>query len=323
MFTFTIGGSAYGFQDKIQTPVKEQIRSLLPWFDKIGGDHLSLEQPVTYAKGIAMIVNGLQLNMDHIRFVKEPKASDYFTNVDDEAWYADSLIIAHHNNLDLPQDLDPDAVMSKEAYTHYLFQALMQTGDYAFIELFISIEDSEDIQDAFMDSIQKMIIADIASLDEDQRFHPKADITSLEAVTMLFHAIAFMKENKPVHSDETEVSNPNTDEEVKVIVAPVNDNIQQVTLDWGQQPNPGYGISVQSIEFDHTEQLAKIIYQLHYPEKGKMYPQVIVHVNTVTYIPAGFTVVANQYTPKETIELSQPNSSKAFDPTLPQSEIMK
>lgn len=79
---------------------------------------------------------------------------------------------------------------------------------------------------------------------------------------------------------------------VEVIVTPIGDEVNRVILDWGEQPNPGYGISVQRIEFDHSEKKARIIYQLHYPDPDLMYPQVIVHAKTETFVAAGYEIEA-------------------------------
>ena len=49
---------------------------------------------LTYAAGISMIVNGLGLNLDGINFIKEPKVTDSFPNMKDDAWYANAFIIA-------------------------------------------------------------------------------------------------------------------------------------------------------------------------------------------------------------------------------------
>ncbi|UTW70166.1 hypothetical protein KHA80_05905 [Anaerobacillus sp. HL2] len=56
---------------------------------------LFLDGSVTYATGVALIVRALDLNIGHMRFIKEPKASDYYTNVEDNKWYSDLLFM--HN----------------------------------------------------------------------------------------------------------------------------------------------------------------------------------------------------------------------------------
>lgn len=61
-----------------------------------GGGHGKSDKykTITAATAVSMIVKGLGLNIDHIRFIKEPKASDFYTKVKDNASYANDFIIA-------------------------------------------------------------------------------------------------------------------------------------------------------------------------------------------------------------------------------------
>src|SRR5690242_11903232 len=45
-------------------------------------------ETLTEAQSIQLIVHVLGLNLDRVRFVKEPKASDFFTYAKDNTWYA-------------------------------------------------------------------------------------------------------------------------------------------------------------------------------------------------------------------------------------------
>src|SRR5690606_22886797 len=147
LFAFVLGGSVHGFADIAADQGKAEIMALKEshLISGIGGNKFGPNQKLTNAQGVVMIIKGLNLNIDHLRFIKQPLASDYYTNIDDDAWYAHALIVAQYAGLDLPKDIDPHAVMTKEAFTHYLFQGIMQTGNYAFIELVININDSDDI----------------------------------------------------------------------------------------------------------------------------------------------------------------------------------
>lgn len=62
---------------------------------------------ISAATAVSLIVKGLNLNIDNIRFIKEPKASDYYTKVKDNAPYAGDFIIAQFNGLELPKDINP------------------------------------------------------------------------------------------------------------------------------------------------------------------------------------------------------------------------
>ncbi len=80
MMLFTLGQTVWAFKD-VKNDANEQKISELKKLGILSGDKNDKFNPkgkLTYAEGISLIVKGLDLNIDHIRFIKEPKASDYF-----------------------------------------------------------------------------------------------------------------------------------------------------------------------------------------------------------------------------------------------------
>ncbi|MDF2650741.1 MAG: S-layer protein [Paenibacillus sp.] len=232
---------------------------------------------VTYAQGVHMIVKGFNLNIDHIRFIKEPKASDYYKNVQDDSWYAPSFIIAQFNGLSVPQDVDPQSVMTREQYSKLLWEGISQKGDFPMIEIWIQIADENEISQDAMSSIQNLLIAKIANLDNG-KFFPKKEITRGESAQMLHKAIQFVKDHKPVPPVD-----PPINKDVTMEINKVTEAVNKVTVSWGTKPNPGYGINVDRIEF-HPNGEAWIYYSTHFPDPDKMYPQVIVEPKFDTYM---------------------------------------
>jgi hypothetical protein len=153
VLSFTIAGSAFAGQ---------------------GSSKEANKKGITVANAVSAIVKGLDLNIDHIRFIKEPKASDYYSKVKDDAPYANDFIIAQFNGLELPKDVNPSAKVTREQFAKWLYGALSQKGDYAWIEIFINISDAKHISDGNMESIQKLLIAKIFTLDGKQRGHPSS-----------------------------------------------------------------------------------------------------------------------------------------------------
>jgi hypothetical protein len=80
-----------------------------------------------------MIVNAAGLNLNTIRFAKEPKATDYFANANNSAWYAQALIIAGVHGLDLPADLQPGQKLTREEFTHQLIDAIELSGQLPMV----------------------------------------------------------------------------------------------------------------------------------------------------------------------------------------------
>ncbi|MCD9024296.1 S-layer homology domain-containing protein [Cohnella silvisoli] len=245
------------------------------------------------ATAVTLIVKGLDLNIDNIRFIKEPKASDYYTKVKDNASYAGSFIIAQFNGLDLPKDINPSAKVTREQFVKWLFGALSHKGDYAWIEIFQEIADANQVTKGYMDSIQKLLIAKIVTLDNKQKFHPKNSVTTAEASTMIARTVNFIKNTKPAPIPETPVLN-----DVKLTSDKESDTVTRVTIA-ALAPNPGYGIEITGIQFVKGE--AIISYKAVLPDPDKMFAQVITEVKAVTYVPSSYKPVLGQLQPSDSV----------------------
>lgn len=242
---------------------------------------------LTIAQSVVLIVEKLDLNIDHLRFIKEPKASDYFTKVDDDAAYAKHFIIAQHNGLSLDPDVDPESRITRELFAHLLFEAIMTKGEFAFINIYILIHDEDQITPEYMNSIQKLLISDIIKLDGNGNFKPKDSISLGQAYFLLHGATKFLKDAVPI--DDL----PQDDGEVTLTVSPVHDEVNKVTLSWGEKPNPGYRITIDRIEFT-ADQNAVIHYTLHYPDPDKSYIQIITEAQASTYVSSEYKPTLNK-----------------------------
>lgn len=280
MMLFTLGQTVWAFKD-VKNDVNEQKISELKKLGILSGDKNDKFNPkskLTYAEGVTLIVRGLNLNIDNIRFIKEPKASDYFTNLKDNAWYSQAFIIASLNGLEIPKTVKASDIMTREQFAHHLFKAMLTKGDYAFIEIFMQLDDEADVNKDYMDSIQKLLISKIITLDSSNKFYPKKAITRSEAAGWLYNAIKFVKETTPI---------PNLPEQpaldLKLSVTAVNSDINKVTVS-AQAPHPGYGLRIASIGFEGNE--AIIYVETTLPDPDKMYPQLITDVQVSTYVDA-------------------------------------
>lgn len=281
---FTLGQSVFAFSDVKDDSNKVKINALEE-SGILSGEHgkFNSNGKLTYAAGISMIVKGLDLNLDNIRFIRMPLASDQHPNLKDDAWYSQAFVIADFYSLDIPKDVKADDKMTKEQFAHHLFKAMITKGDYAFIEIFMLINDEDDINPAYMDSIQKLLITKIASLDRKNNFYPTKEITRGLAAAWLYDAIKFVKETPPV---EPLPEQPAIDQ--VLTVEAVNPSINKVTIT-AQMPHPGYGLRIASIEFVDKE--AVIHTEMISPDPDKMYPQVITEVKVSTYVDSAFKPV--------------------------------
>jgi len=290
---FAAAQTVWAFSDTKNDPNASKIAELQSK-GILKGEKDGLFKPgdkLTFAAGISIIVNGLDLNLNAFDFIKEPKASDYFTKIKDDAWYAKAFVISQFNDLNVPQDVDPNAAMTREQFAYYLFQGVLQKGDYAFIDIYALINDEAEVNKTYMNNIQKLLIAKIATLDSKQNFYPKKEITRGTAAGWLFDSIQFVEERaKETVPGEEPVSSPLTG--LNVTTKPFNDNVNEVTVS-ATVPHPGYGLKIALISFDGDKAVLQV--EAVYPEGDKLYPQVITEVKAVTYVASAYTpVVADE-----------------------------
>ncbi len=254
-----------------------------------GKKHVGYNSSINAATAVTLIVKGLGLNIDHIRFIKEPKASDYYTKVKDDSSYAKYFIIAQFNGLDLPKNINPSAQVSKEQFAKWLYGALSHKGDYAWIEIYMDVKDADQVTQGYMDSIQKLLIAKIAALDSKTKFYPKQSITRGEAVSMIAKTVKFIETAKPTPAPESSVLT-----DAKLTAEQESPAVTRVTVS-AMAPHPGYGIEITGIQFAKGE--AVIQYRAVLPDPNKMYAQVITEVKAVTYVPSNYKAVLGEAQP--------------------------
>jgi len=285
--------SVLAFTDIQDDPAQAKIEALSEAGIVSGMDETTFapRSQMTYAQGVHLIVKGLGLNIDNIRFFKKPEASDYFDHVADDAWYVPSLIIAVHNGLPLSRDFDPNAAITREQFAVYVYKAVLTKGSYALNKMYIVLADEADVAPDAMNAIQDLVKMNIVQL-EDGKFRPQAAITRSEAAAQLYDAIQFIETHKALPSDGA-AEQPATGDEVTVITTPINDAVNEVVLSRGMKPNPGYGIAVTSIDFSKPGE-AVVHYRLSEPDPDKMYAQVMTEPQATTYIASALKVTLQQ-----------------------------
>lgn len=196
------------FTDLEQVVAKDKIISLQSQ-GLVSGVSSDLFQPnaaLTASQGIQMIVKALGLNLNSINFVKAPLATNYFAKANNDAWYAQSLIIAANNDLDLHADLDPNQTWTKETFTKELLLALEGHNIMHMMKLPpIAIKDKAEITLDALGPIQAAIYKGITTLDSDGNFHPQAEITRAQAAEMIYNSLKYIHPtaNQTPESDST------------------------------------------------------------------------------------------------------------------------
>lgn len=280
ILVFSLGQTVLAFSDVSKDPNADKINALKKQGILSGYADGAFKpgESLNYASAVSMIVKGLDLNLDHVRFIRMPLASDNHPNLKDNAWYSQAFVIADFYGLEIPKDVKDTDNITKEQFAHHLFQAMMTKGEFAFIEIFMLIEDEGDVNPSYMNSIQKLLISKIVSIDKDNKFYPKQDITRGVAAAWLHDGMQFVKDVPPI---EPEPELPSFDMELSVDA--VNEDVNKVTVT-AQMPHPGYGLKVSSISFEDDK--AVIHMEVLLPDPDMMYPQVITEAKVSTYVDA-------------------------------------
>ncbi|WP_341281446.1 S-layer homology domain-containing protein [Paenibacillus sp. FSL H8-0537] len=183
------------FNDVNQSSVKDKIASLQERgvVKGVSADEFKPDAAITAAQGIQLIVNALNLNIDNIRFFKAPLATDYFAKANNDAWYADALIIAAHNGLELPADLDPAKSWTKEEFIQYLMKAAEVTNNLPLINIKpLEFADEADLDVQYQGAVQRALVLKIAELDADGKLHPKEEISRADAAVLTYNVLEYI-----------------------------------------------------------------------------------------------------------------------------------
>ncbi|MFY0255085.1 protease complex subunit PrcB family protein [Chitinophaga sp. 30R24] len=243
---------------------------------------------ISYGQGIDLIVKGLGLNIDNMRFIKVPKATDYYKYANNNAPYASALIIAANKGVQSGRDLRPELPATREQFALALYEAIQGTGQYPVNMMWLNIKDEKEFGKDALNAVQTLIKFNVVSL-KDGSFRPKAYITAAEARQMVKLAANFVQAQRA----QAERDNAAQDA-VTITVTPVNNQVSKVVLSAGNQPNSGYRLQINSIVFTPAKE-AVIHYTLVAPDPNSMNLQVITEVKAETFVAAGYKVTATSY----------------------------
>lgn len=200
VFSLTLVGQSFAatssFTDLDKVAAKDKIISLQQSgiVSGITSELFAPQAAMSEAQGVQLLVNAFKLNLDLVRFVKEPKATDYFAKANNDSWYANALITAAVNNVELPKDLDPNATLTREQFTHQLIRAIETFGKLPLINpVVVDISDNDQINVEYSGSIQRAINYGVIKLGADGKLNPKAQITRADAAEEIFNAIEYLK----------------------------------------------------------------------------------------------------------------------------------
>lgn len=199
LLSFSLGGQMFAaggsFKDIDNIAGKSKINSLKEQglIKGISDTQFLPGAKVTTAQGVQFITGGLQLSLAAIDFNKAPLASAIFSKVKDKTWYAEAFVNAHYNDVDIPADIDPSKLITKELFTNLLVQGVEKVGNLPLINIVpVDIADEAALEPSYQGSIQRSLKYKINTLDANGKFNPKSELTRVEAAIMLYNALEYL-----------------------------------------------------------------------------------------------------------------------------------
>jgi len=289
----SVSSAALAFDDLEGVPQAASILELKAEgvVSGVGNEKFEPRAPIAARDAVTLIVRSLDLSLAPFSFIQPPQASDFFDRVPDDAWYAEAFVIARLHGVPLDRGIDPDGTVTREQFVRWLMGAVDAKGPFAWIELYIMLEDEADVSEGYMDAVQRALIAGIAKTDDDGRFRPKDEITRGEAAEMARNAKKFVKDTPPA---EPLAPDPIEAGDVAASVVPVTPEISKIVLDMGERPHPGWNVNIESIEF-LDEDSAVVRYSVSYPDPAALYPMVVTHPKSEQYIASAYTDIIYAY----------------------------
>lgn len=200
LLTLAFAGQSFAaslpFTDLANIPAKDKIVDLQQKgvIHGVSSDKFQPNASITAAQGIQLFVNAFDLNIDLLRFFKAPQATDYYANANNDAWYAEALIIAANNDIGLPADLDPGKIWSREEFTHQLILTIEKHSNLPMIKIIpVDIADVSEFTNGYDGSIQRALVLGIAHLDTAGNFNPTDNITRADAAEMIYNALKYIE----------------------------------------------------------------------------------------------------------------------------------
>ncbi|MDR9854640.1 S-layer homology domain-containing protein [Paenibacillus sp. VCA1] len=291
--------SAYAFSD-IKDPKQEKIAASLQSQGIIHGvsaDRFAPAQPLTAAQGVQLLVKAMKLQAK----VDGPPPP---ANVPAKAWFAQAAAIAADNGISVSNIRDWNMNLTRERFAGMLTQAVKATGEYPTTEMYMLVKDEDETAPEYRAGLQFLLLTGITELDAQNRFHPKQNITRMEAAEMIYNALQFIQSHKSQDPGQAE-------DDVSIRIEKVNDQVNKIVLSKPDMPNPGYGLAVDRIEF-LSGQKAVAYYHITTPAPGKMYPQVISTATASFYLDSKFEISVKKTPGYDGGPISAPGTGKTI-----------
>lgn len=162
--------------------------------DEWGNRIFAPNQQLTRAQAAAALVTCFKLDYGAIRFVKQPLASDYYQDVDDQAWYAGLVLLCAINQIFAGSDLFfPERPISRLEMAKGVERSFAARG--ISIPMIMSLPVFKDIEGLSGPEINAIAFVNNTGImnGADQYFRPGEPLTRAELAQILVNCLRVMK----------------------------------------------------------------------------------------------------------------------------------
>ncbi|MDD3365166.1 MAG: protease inhibitor I42 family protein [Syntrophomonas sp.] len=163
----------------------------------------SPEGTVSRAQLAAVLQRTFQLDYGQIQFIKQPLASDYYPDVDNDAWYANGLVMCAINNIfEITGDFSADRSVSRMEMARSIYRCFnAKEISVPMIMLMPIYEDTNSLSQEDVNAITFVSNTGIMK-GENNYFRPEQDMTRAELARVLNRCVSLMAINESYNGQE-------------------------------------------------------------------------------------------------------------------------
>ncbi len=166
----------------------------------------SPEATVSRAQLAVVLQRTFQLDYGQIRFIKEPVPSDYYQDVDNQAWYAGSLVMCAINNIfPTTGSFYPDRPVTRLETAQAIYNCFNAKGiSVPMIMLYPVFEDTDSLSQEEMNAV--IFVNNTGIMKSDNNcFKPQENISRAELAGILSRCLRLLEVDESLNGQQYQV----------------------------------------------------------------------------------------------------------------------
>ncbi|NLV21915.1 MAG: DUF3298 domain-containing protein [Syntrophomonadaceae bacterium] len=158
---------------------------------------------VTRAQMAKVLTDTFRLDYGQLRFFKQPVASDYYRDVENNSWYAEAAVMCAINEIFYPDyNFAPARNLTRIEVAHAIHRSFDAKG--ISIPMILMMPVYNDTQDLDQDSMNAMVFVSNTGImkGDGQNFRPHDSLTRAELAAIINRCIGLISLNENNHNQE-------------------------------------------------------------------------------------------------------------------------